>query len=63
MIVILGDGLEDIGWGAFYGCTFYVSIPTPPAIRAIQGYAFYNCSGLMTVILNNRMEKIEPQAF
>jgi hypothetical protein len=64
MSVIFNDGLEEIGAGAFY----IVHVPwmhyiSPPPIRAFKAWAFDDCLGLTTVILNNGLEEIEWGAF
>ena len=46
---ILNNGLEEIGWGAFYRCTSLECIVTPPNVRVIKDNAFEDCSNLATV--------------
>jgi hypothetical protein len=60
--VILNDGLEEIGGGAFAQFTF-VHIVIPPSVKAIKWGAFYNCWGLTNVILNDGLEEIGGGAF
>ena len=62
MTAILNDGLEEIGKGAFQGCTL-VHIDIAPLLRAIENEAFCECSGLTTVILNKGLEVIGVRAF
>jgi hypothetical protein len=54
--------LEVIGELAFERCAF-VRIDIPPSIRAIKKWAFFNCSGLTTAILNDGLEEIGKWAF
>ena len=41
-MILMGDGLEEIGGWAFCKCTSLVRIDVPPAIRAIKKEAFYD---------------------
>ena len=52
-IVILNDGLEEIGGYAFYFCRSLQEIIIPNAVRAIKICAFDGCWGLTTVTLGN----------
>ena len=63
MTVIFGDGLEEIRERAFQDCMSLVRIKMPPAGKAIEYKAFFACSGLATVHLNDGLEKIGWQAF
>ena len=51
-----------IGEYAFRGCAL-VRIDIPPSVRVTKDWAFFNCSGLTTVILNNGLEEIGEYAF
>ena len=43
----LPEGLEKIGWDAFYNCRgFYGELHLPNSLKEIGGSAFYCCSGL-----------------
>ena len=57
------NGLEEIGEDAFCKYRSRQRIDIPPAIRAIKDGAFYDCSGLTTVILGNGLEEIGESAF
>jgi hypothetical protein len=64
--VNLGDGLEEIGEAAFRECTSLHEILIPHAISAIntiKDYAFFDCSQLITVILDARLEEMGVNAF
>ena len=39
------------------------NLAPPPAVRAIEDWAFYGCSQLVTAILNNGLEVIGKGAF
>jgi hypothetical protein len=58
-----GEGLEDIGDYAFYGCTSLREITIPPAVKAIKEKAFWGCSQLTTVNLSEGLEQIGKRAF
>ncbi len=61
-IVILNDGLEEIGKDAFSFCALR-EIIIPNAVKRIQEYAFSNCYGLTAVALGNGLEEIGAGAF
>jgi hypothetical protein len=61
--VILSNGLEEIGEGAFYRCRSLIRINISPSAKAIKGYAFYNCSRFTTAILNDGLGVIGEWAF
>jgi hypothetical protein len=61
--VALGEGLEEIGWGAFNQCTSLREIVIPPRVRVIGGYAFARCTQLATVELGEGLEDIGEGAF
>ena len=56
MTAILNNGLEEIGKGAFWGCTL-VHTDIPPAVRAIDEMAFEECSNLTTVQFCDEIEE------
>jgi hypothetical protein len=62
-ILILNNGLEEIGEQAFCCCTSIEHIVIPNAVRTITGWAFYNCSGLKSVTLGDGQEEIGEYAF
>ena len=49
-IVFEGDALETIGWGAFGYCNALTEVTIPASVKALDGYAFYNCVALKTVV-------------
>jgi hypothetical protein len=62
-IVILGEGLEEIGRWAFCGCTSLRVIVIPPTVRVIHKWAFAHCSQLTIVVLGKGLEEIGQGAF
>jgi hypothetical protein len=62
-IVILNDGLEEIGKKAFYYCKSLEKIVIPNKVRVIKDSAFRRCRGLTTVILGEGLEEIGAGAF
>jgi hypothetical protein len=52
MSVELHNGIEVIEEEAFYECRSLREMLFPPSVRAIKAWAFLNCSGLTTAILN-----------
>lgn len=45
--VILPEGLESIGWFAFYGCVGLQSIAIPSSVKTIEYGAFDGCTSLV----------------
>ncbi len=43
---VLGEGLEEIGTGAFYGCEALAKISIPESVNKIGAGAFYGCEAL-----------------
>ncbi|RBI46852.1 hypothetical protein DRW55_01290 [Metamycoplasma hominis] len=60
--VILNEGLEKIGAGAF-NYTNIESITIPGSVKEIGESAFFRCENLKEVILNEGLEKIGAEAF
>ena len=48
-IYVIKEGCNEIGWGAFYGCSGLVSIVIPDSVTEIGSSAFSGCSGLKTI--------------
>lgn len=51
--VILPDGLETIGWFAFYGCESLISITVPPSVASIGYGVFDGCTYVSLVCEGN----------
>lgn len=62
MSVIIPQGVEAIGEGAFNGCKTLTSVNIPPSVRSIEGGAFGGTS-LSTVIIPSGVENIGMNAF
>ena len=61
--VILNEGLQEIGSGAFKDCASLQNISFPSTLISIQPYAFGGCSKLKEVVLNEGLQKIHINAF
>lgn len=61
--VLLNNGLQSIGDGAFAFCTSLESITIPSTVKDIDEAAFYKCSSLKEVVLNEGLVKIGQSAF
>ncbi len=62
-IVNLGEGLEEIGRGAFQSCMSLHEIVIPPTVKAIKEAAFFFCKQLTVVNLGEGLEEIGGDAF
>ena len=56
------EGVEEIGVGAFYGCTNLKKVTIPRGVRRIRGDAFHR-TGLTEVTLKEGVEEIGDWAF
>jgi hypothetical protein len=63
VVVILNDGLEEIGKYAFMDCFSLKVIAMPNTVRAIKDGAFRWCESLTTVTLGDGLEEIGGGAF
>ena len=61
--VVLNDGLQSIGSGAFEGCNSLQSINIPSTVTELGDMAFWGCSDLREVELNDGLKKIGEAAF
>ncbi len=61
-VVFHGVDLQELGWGAFLGCTRMRSISLPTRLRTIGTIAFANCSALNSIKLPDQC-RVEDQAF
>jgi hypothetical protein len=61
--ITLPASLENIGRGAFWGCSRLYSIDIPGSVTSIGDNAFINCTGLDTVQLRDGVETIGASAF
>ena len=60
---MLNEGLENIGNGAFYGCSALQEIKLPVNVLTIGQESFANCKSLKKVVLNEGLESIGVMAF
>ena len=61
--VVIGNGVTDIGWYAFSGCTGLTSVTIPNSVISIGGSAFYDCTGLTSVTIPDSVASIGEDAF
>jgi hypothetical protein len=57
------EGLEEIGEESLYCCTLLEEITIPNNVRAIESWAFHDCTRLTRVTLGNGLEEIGSGAF
>lgn len=48
---VIPDGVTDIGWGAFFGCTSLKSVTIPDSVKKIGWAAFLGCTSLTSVTI------------
>jgi hypothetical protein len=63
VLVILIEGLEEIGEYAFHDCRFLRRIVVPDAVKTIKKGSFYSCMGLTHVTLGGGLEEVGEMAF
>lgn len=61
--VVLNEGLQKIGKGAFHACNKLAIVKLPSTVTEVGDYAFDICQGLKEVLLNEGLQKIEERAF
>ena len=61
--VVIGDGVTNIGDGAFYNCARLTSVTIPNSVTEIGSYAFYNCSVLASIAIPDSVTAINSNAF
>ena len=61
--VNFGNGVVNIGAGAFYYCTKLTSISIPNSVKKIGDYAFGKCESAKSISLGNSVEYIGEYAF
>ena len=60
--LVLPEGLEEIGYWAFYGCKNLQTVHFPASLRTIENEVFKDCTSLTEITLNN-VENIYAAAF
>ena len=61
--VIVDEGIEEIGGGAFYGCSNLASVSLPDTLNILGEKAFYGCRSLASVSLPNTVTMIGQSCF
>jgi hypothetical protein len=61
--VTIPDNVNNIGYGAFTGCTNLTSVTIPNGITAIEGGVFSDCTSLTSVTIPNNITSIGRFAF
>lgn len=60
--VVLREGVENIGAGAFFKCESLIRVEVPSTLRLIGEYAFAGCSSLIDININSSIS-IRRSAF
>ena len=55
---VIPDGVTEIGWGAFKGCTSLKSIVIPNSVTKIGEDAFLGCTSLESIVIPNSVTVI-----
>ena len=61
--VIINEGITNVGWDAFSGCSSLESIEIPEGVTSIGSYAFKECSSLTSINIPEGVSSIEWYAF
>ena len=61
--VVIPEGITEIPYQGFYGCSNLVSVAIPQSVNAIFGSAFYNCRKLVTITIPEGVETIYKKTF
>ena len=61
--VVLGEGVVDIGDGAFEGCDSLTSIYISKGVTSIGDWTFYNCHSLTSIYIPESVTRIKGHAF
>ncbi|MBP5342534.1 leucine-rich repeat protein [bacterium] len=61
--LIIPEGIEEIGYSAFYGCRNLLSVTVPSTVRSIPEWAFGGCEKLKSVEIKEGVERVDTSAF
>ena len=61
--VSIPEGVTEIGFMAFRGCTSLVSVSIPEGVTAIDDWAFMSCTSLVSVSIPESVTDIGWSAF
>lgn len=61
--VVIGDGVTDISFDAFIGCTSLTSVKIPESVIDINEGAFARCSALENITLPDKLKSIGDAVF
>ena len=62
-VVNVSQGVENIGYRAFYNCEALTSITLPQGVKSIGNEAFSSCKALTSITLPQGVESIGNEAF
>ena len=61
--VVIQNGIDAIGYNAFYNCTNLTSIEIPSSVTSIKAWAFENCTSLASIEISSSVTTIDALAF
>ena len=61
--ITIPEGVTDIGWSAFSGCSSLTSITIPEGVTTIAASIFNRCSSLTSITIPKSVTTIEDNAF
>lgn len=62
-MVVLPEGLKEIGAAAFFNCRVLSSVNVPEGVELIEEYAFYNCQAVRSLVLPSSVKTVKQGAF
>jgi len=62
-VLVISDGIESIGEGAFKNCKALTSVSIPSSVKSIGEQAFLSCSKLTSLTISDGVESIGMEAF
>lgn len=62
-VVVIPDGVREIGSSAFQNCSLLEEIVIPNSVKEISFWAFDHCLSLKSVVIGSGVEKISDTAF